>query len=111
MKLQYQLSNGAWVDCADRTDEFLSDLDRFSGLSNRAEIISALSAGKQLRNDSADWYSNCRDIEAIEALRAAMPEIKIEMVKCSCGHTVPKHQRMSTSTGSSCPDCYDRMSF
>lgn len=32
------------------------------------------------------------------------------MVKCDCGHTVHKSQRMMTSNGSSCPDCYDRMS-
>lgn len=32
------------------------------------------------------------------------------MVKCDCGHTVHKSQRMMTSTGSSCHECYDRMS-
>lgn len=37
-------------------------------------------------------------------------EQKIEMKKCRCGHTVPASVVMSTSTGSSCPDCYDRMS-
>jgi hypothetical protein len=31
------------------------------------------------------------------------------MVKCNCGHTVSKILVMSTSNGSSCPDCYDRM--
>ena len=33
-----------------------------------------------------------------------------EMRKCSCGHTVPVSQVMNASMGSSCPDCYDRMS-
>jgi hypothetical protein len=32
------------------------------------------------------------------------------MVRCSCGHTVPQSQVMSASKGTSCPDCYDRMS-
>jgi hypothetical protein len=32
------------------------------------------------------------------------------MVKCACGHTVSQHLVMSTGRGSSCPDCYDRMS-
>ena len=32
------------------------------------------------------------------------------MEKCSCGHTVPVLEVMSTSSGTSCPDCYDRMS-
>lgn len=34
----------------------------------------------------------------------------VEMKKCSCGHTIPKHLVMSASLGSSCPDCYDKMS-
>jgi hypothetical protein len=32
------------------------------------------------------------------------------MVKCDCGHTVPRSWVMSSSTGTSCPECYDRMS-
>jgi hypothetical protein len=31
-------------------------------------------------------------------------------VRCACGHTVPRAQVMSASLGTSCPDCYDRMS-
>jgi len=34
----------------------------------------------------------------------------VEMKKCSCGHTIPKTLVMSASMGSSCPDCYDKMS-
>ncbi len=33
-----------------------------------------------------------------------------EMVRCDCGHRVHKSERMWASMGSSCPDCYDRMS-
>ncbi len=43
--------------------------------------------------------------ERHEARRAA-----VEMVRCDCGHTVPRNLVMSTSRGSSCPDCYDLMS-
>ena len=32
------------------------------------------------------------------------------MVACSCGHTVESGSVMSASLGTSCPDCYDRMS-
>jgi hypothetical protein len=32
------------------------------------------------------------------------------LVKCDCGHFCDRAQRMSTSRGTSCPDCYDRMS-
>lgn len=34
----------------------------------------------------------------------------VEMIKCDCGHTVPRVQAMNASTGLACPDCYDRMS-
>ena len=32
------------------------------------------------------------------------------LVKCACGHTVPESQVMWANLGTSCPDCYDRMS-
>jgi len=35
---------------------------------------------------------------------------KPELVKCSCGHSVPRGSVMNASMGTSCPDCYDRMS-
>ena len=127
LRLQYQLSNGVWVDCNDRTDEFLhlcranngpdvtgKIVPRFRATRDLtdAEAVEALLAGAELRNDAADWYSNCRCGNAYERKmaerRAARPAIK--MVKCSCGHTVPSHSVMSASLGSSCPDCYDRMS-
>ena len=34
----------------------------------------------------------------------------VKQIKCRCGHTVPQILVMSASLGSSCPDCYDRMS-
>ena len=81
-------------------------------LLSRDEVIAALESGRELRNDVDDWYSNCRDGEAFErkmAERRAAAQ-PIEMVKCACGHTIPRGSVMSTSMGSSCPDCYDRMS-
>lgn len=36
--------------------------------------------------------------------------VAVDMVKCDCGHTIPRALRMSASLGSSCPACYDRMS-
>lgn len=130
MKIQYQMSNGNWTDCENRTDEFLTRCERNNRISdggkinnratwetdrqmNRDEVIAALNTGITLRNSPNDWYSNCRDGEAVErimaARRAAAPPVK--MVKCACGHTIPSGSVMSTSTGTSCPDCYDRMSM
>lgn len=34
----------------------------------------------------------------------------VEMVECDCGHSCPRPHQMSASLGTSCPDCYDRMS-
>lgn len=34
----------------------------------------------------------------------------VELIKASCGCSVPKILLMSTSTGTSCDRCYDRMS-
>jgi hypothetical protein len=125
MNLQYQLSSGAWRDCGDRTEAFLARCEKFNGIGTdgkmcaafravrlltRDEVLVALADGQSLRNDIADWYSNCRDCSGVEAaaLRAAQPTA--EMRRCSCGHTVPDNSVMSASRGSSCPRCYDRMS-
>ncbi len=45
---------------------------------------------------------------ARNAMAVSAPEP--EQVKCSCGHTVPRGSVMHASLGTSCPDCYDRMS-
>jgi len=131
MRLQYRLSNGAWIDCndedGDRTDEFLTMCEKNNGSDEtgkivprfratrnltRNEVIEYLNTGVELRNDPANWYSECRDGEAIERIlaerRAKQPPV--EMIKCSCGHTIPRRSVMSASLGSSCPDCYDEMS-
>ena len=127
MRLQYQLSNGSWVDCADRTEEFLARCEKNNGPDaagnivprfrairdlTRDEAIADLATGKTLRNDPADWYSECRDGEAAERIVTARRANRrpVEMVKCSCGHTIPRMSVMSASMGTSCPDCYDRMS-
>lgn len=139
MRLQYQKSTGAWTDCVDgttygpygpfagaadwqdKTDLFLELCMKhtFSGDRplTRDEAVAALEAGKELRYDSSDWYSNCRDGEAYDR-KVAARKAKAEAAKdwpegrkLSCGHVVYySSQVMSASRGSSCADCYDRMS-
>ena len=138
MRLQYQLSNGNWINCnedgRDRTEEFLqrcmtnNRIDADGKINNRAtyatdrtlnrdEAVAALESNKELRNDKNDWYSNCRDGEAYDkkiAERRAKAEAAKDYPegrKLKCGHVVHyKSQVMSASMGSSCADCYDRMS-
>ena len=38
------------------------------------------------------------------------PTTRERIIKCSCGHTVPASWVMAANIGSSCPDCYDRLS-
>ena len=52
----------------------------------------------------AQLRAYCAEIKAQRAQRTA------KMVLCSCGHAVPANQVMIASLGTSCPDCYDRMS-
>lgn len=64
--------------------------------------------GKQHMLDSAR-------LAGIKAEHAANPPTPrtaqpAALVQCDCGHIVPRSQVMSASLGSSCPDCYDRMS-
>lgn len=51
----------------------------------------------------------CR-LSGIDSERKPQAAAPVEMVKCNCGHSVPRVQVMNASTGTSCPDCYDRMS-
>jgi len=111
MRLQYQLATGNWVDCGARTEEFLALCEEFSK-QDREGVLSDLAAGKKVRNDRSDWYSVCRDGEYYDARLAAHDQARANtpMRKCSCGHTIAENLVMSASMGTSCPDCYDRMS-
>jgi hypothetical protein len=111
-KLQWQNENGDWNNATDpqkliaTTENFINNHpNREKLLKGQLSVTAALEAGQTVKK-SADWYANIR-FEPI----AKPIEKSIELKKCSCGHTVPKQSAMSTSTGSSCPDCYDRMSI
>jgi len=44
------------------------------------------------------------------ALRLQPMPTSSDMVKCDCGHVVPRSCVMGASLGSSCSECYDEMS-
>jgi len=102
--LQYQLSNGSWINCDDRSDGFLAKCVATTG-TTQDEVLTLLKAGKTVRNDASDWYSNCR-FEPIPVEHKL-----VETVLCSCGCSVPKSSVMHASMGTACPDCYDEMSY
>lgn len=101
--LQYQLSTGSWRDCGERTEEFILRCEKTSGIP-RDKVLDLLISGNKVRNSLTDWYSNCR------IKPEPKPEFIANEVFCSCGHSVPGNQVMSSSMGTSCPDCYDIMS-
>lgn len=99
-ELQYQISNGSWEDCGERTEYFLTLCERATGKS-RQEILTALEAGKKVRYDLEDWYSYCR------YKPAPKKTVQIQTIKCDyCGRSVPISSIISASLGNSCPDCY-----
>ena len=51
------------------------------------------------------------EVEEVEEVEEVVEAVAEEEVICSCGHSVPKSMVMFSSTGSCCPECYDRMSF
>jgi len=73
-------------------------------MTTKKQVLNYLETGKSL-SWADGWY-------AIIKIDIPTPETpSVEMIKCDCGHTVPKCSVMSVSTGTSCPDCYDRMSM
>lgn len=99
-------------------NEQLADI--MSGKRTVAEIIAEgvhSYAIEYYSPSSSDEYAALSELRtAYKAAKTANPSPKKTdasqpvMLKCSCGHTIAKHLVMSASMGTSCPDCYDRMS-
>lgn len=115
MQLLKQYSNGTWGRIEDERIDFYIEniLKRESWLAPRLkrepirtkeEVLNYLKTGKELHWDD-EWYA------VIRMVIPEPPKPPVEMVKCDCGHTVPMCSVMGTSTGSSCPECYDSMSM
>ena len=83
----------------------VGSLQRLSGY----EIVSAY-AIQQLGETFTvqqllDYISNARRLQAEREERRRQ-----NLVRCDCGHTVPRAEVMNASCGTACSDCYDRMS-
>jgi hypothetical protein len=108
--LQRQLPNGNWIDCTEHAAKFIAlaaaGNPALAGSHTRseAEVVADLDAGKTLRYDT-DWSDNIRREPALVA-----PAPAPVLVRCSCGHNVPRAQVMNASLGTACPRCYDRLS-
>lgn len=49
-------------------------------------------------------------VKEVKAVEKEVVEVVEKTVLCSCGHEVPASLVMYSSSGTTCPDCYDRMS-
>ena len=110
MALQKQNSAGRWVAVSDPEYIVGQILKRESWYAPRVgrepmttpEQVLAHIAGHEMTYGT-DWYDVIRS-------EPAPPTEHTVTVRADCGHQVSAEMRMSTSTGTSCPDCYDRMS-
>ena len=74
---------------------------------SRDEIVTMLEAGKAVRWCQSPNFYYDHSYGILRRKRESRPP---QLVTCDCGHTVLASQRMMASTGTCCPDCYDRMS-
>ena len=93
------------------------------------DLLQAMRAGEITTTEAADYarshkmgyaveYMEAADWEMLGALRRAYRASAIAqpapvsrpMVTADCGHSVSRNLLMNASTGTACPDCYDRMS-
>ena len=102
MRIQRRDALGEWRTVADADVAGL--LERSQRYNAGLNVSAALQAGSEVRYSPEDWYPYIR------AAREPQPRPLMTVVRCSCGHDAPPTQIMSTSRGSSCPGCYDKMS-
>ena len=113
---QYQLSNGDWQDIDEQYINNYLDaaLKRESvierGITTRQQLMELLETGEKIKYDAEIWYGWIRNKNAQPKPRITQPDYPTGR-RLSCGHTVHyRHEVMSASLGTSCADCYDRMS-
>ena len=81
----------------------------YQGIEGNYALV--LQADGQMRHVEYWLLETIAEHEKIVAERIAYANRPApELVQCACGHRVPRSQVMSSSMGTSCPDCYDRMS-
>lgn len=111
---EYEITNGyigsMGLTYKTATEETLNDAVAMAALRSGktvGEIVKLLMDGIKVEwCDSPNHYYD-HSTGIIRRKRTPKP---VQLVECDCGHSVPRSQVMSASLGSSCFDCYDRMS-
>ena len=120
MKFQRKLSNGSWhdetkqaridmfVNLAVEMETWLAPLEKREPRTAQ-DTLDALAEGKEIKYGT-DWYNEIRDADARKRRPARKPDYP-DGRGLDCGCTVFYAQGvMNASMGSSCANCYDRMS-
>lgn len=119
MSTQYEMTSG-YVGSMGSSWKIVEGVDLETALNDaathnktpRAELETLLNDGRGRAAETGKHSPNYfydHGMAMIRVIGGKKPA-QIAMKKCSCGHTIPTSQVMSASMGSSCPDCYDRMS-
>lgn len=108
MKLQRMMSNAKWIETEAKNEIFIKAAALYNSISED-DVIAQLGDGNEIQYGT-DWYEFIRDIESITLKRSARVSQPVKMKLCDCGHTIQSSQVMTTSTGTSCPECYDKIS-
>ena len=115
MKIQRMLSNGKWIDEDDEEhiaelieqvlarEPILAPRKNREPMTTQQQVLDFLVQGNEINFDS-DWYTKIRN--AVE--QRASIEFPDQQKKADCGHATT--EIMTASLGTSCPNCYDRMS-
>lgn len=76
----------------------------------RALGTETVEGGRRIVRFTAEDVARVEAIIARQQATRAAKRAGIATVRCDCGHTVEAKVAMRASLGSSCPECYDRMS-
>ena len=97
-----------WTDYTGDPDPLFAAAERFTGVS-REEIMGGLNQGMKVRIDRGTNSCFMRSGDFYQQKKSTATEHQTT-VTCDCGHTVAANLVMTTANGTSCPNCYDKMS-
>lgn len=118
MNAQYEITSGyvgsmgqSWkIITGDDLEGALNSAAEYNKMS-REQLEKLLNDGRRLAAETGNKSPNYQYDHGMAMIRSTNRTApKIELVKCSCGHSVPRGSVMTASMGNSCPDCYDRRS-
>jgi len=115
MELQHMTMTDGYVGSMGKTWEMptADDLEKaITGAieiegKTREQIVTILESGGSVKWCRSPNFYYDHSYGVIGRKKTARP---VKMVMCDCGHEVPEGQRMMANLGTSCTDCYNRMS-